>query len=355
MDERLNNLRIPNVTAPGVEPSSRKGPRTFESAEEISAQDFVGTGPGLSPQQGDQPRHFHSRFSRWIRAVALVIVLVFVPEQASWAFNYNPLVLWGEKSGSRVQGSGFSLDDSSLTKYERRDTNDPDALLRSGRDSDRADSERRSEIISARIAASVQHLLDKVSYKEKTRIQLQLTDPEDDLTPQRSLLIDSDTMFTRNRIREITGWLKEPGIHPLNCGVYAMKDLLASQKVEVPLEELSVATLIVDLMSDIVRPGEPKLKTSLYAIHKVAGAYGLDFKSIKLDPADILKLKTPFIANFGSEHFVTVNAIDAKNVYFTDIGRAQSMPRDEFVAQLSGFVYALLPEGRETMDEMLSM
>ena len=129
-------------------------------------------------------------------------------------------------------------------------------------------------------------------------------------------------MFTRNRIREITDWLKDPGIHPLNCGVYAMKDLLASQKVEVPLEELSVATLIVDLMSDIVKPGEPKLKTSLYAINKVAGAYGLDFKPAKLDPVDILKLKTPFIANFGSEHFVTVNAVDEKNVYFTDIGRA---------------------------------
>src|SRR3989344_5249271 len=190
MNEGSEKYRLPNIIAPGFEPPSRKGPKTFAGAGDICAQpkdfDYIlnhiqireGDGaPGQVPE-----RVFKSRFHPWLRAVALVVVLVFVPEQASWAFNYNPLVLWGEKSGSRVQGSGFSLDDSSLTKYERRDTNDPDALLRGGRDSDRADSERLSEIISARIAASVQHLLDKVSYKEKTRIQLQLTDPEDDLT-----------------------------------------------------------------------------------------------------------------------------------------------------------------------------
>ena len=34
-------------------------------------------------------------------------------------------------------------------------------------------------IVSARIAASIQHLLDKVAYKEKTRIQLQLSNPVD--------------------------------------------------------------------------------------------------------------------------------------------------------------------------------
>ena len=62
---------------------------------------------------------------------------------------------------------------------------------------------------------------------------------------------------------------------------------------------------MVDLMSDIVQPGEEKLKTSLFAIKKIVDAYGLDFKAAKLKPADILKLTTPFIANFDSEHFVT--------------------------------------------------
>ena len=276
----------------------------------------------LDNLRGDQPAHFQSRFSGWIRAVSLVIILVFVPEQASWAFNYNPLVLWGNKTGDRVQGSGFSLDNQPLTNDDGRRTPSDD------------------EIVSARIAASVQHLLDKVAYKEKTRVQLQLTDPQDKLTPQRSLLIDSDTMFTSDRIRRISDWLKDPNIHPLNCGVYAMKDLLAGRDIEVPLEELSVASLTVDLMSDIVRPGEPKLKTSLYAINKVVSAYGLDFKPAKLAPDDILKLKTPFIASFGSEHFVTVTGVDAQNVYYTDIGRAESMPREDFVAQLSGFVFA---------------
>ena len=89
MDERLNNLRIPNIIAPGVESPGRQGPRTFASAAEVSAQaapaqDFA----PLDPRgQGADGQPFRSRFSGWIRAVSLVIILVFVPEQASWAFN----------------------------------------------------------------------------------------------------------------------------------------------------------------------------------------------------------------------------------------------------------------------------
>ena len=156
MDERLDNIRIPNIIAPGVEAPSREGPRTFARAEDAIARAgevvtlTLAGGTGATTA-GDR---FHSRFKGWIRAVALTIILVFVPEQASWAFNYNPLVLWGNKTGDRVQGLGDSDSDQHATNDERRDTNDPDALLRSGRDSDRADSERRSEIISLRRSLS---------------------------------------------------------------------------------------------------------------------------------------------------------------------------------------------------------
>ena len=35
-----------------------------------------------------------SHFKNWIKAVALVVLLVFVPDQVSWAFGYNPAVLY---------------------------------------------------------------------------------------------------------------------------------------------------------------------------------------------------------------------------------------------------------------------
>ena len=40
---------------------------------------------------------FKSSFKAWIRTVALIVILVFTPEQISWAFHYNPAVLWGER------------------------------------------------------------------------------------------------------------------------------------------------------------------------------------------------------------------------------------------------------------------
>ena len=48
----------------------------------------------------ETPPPFRSRFKSWIRTVALVVVLIFVPEQICWAFNYNPLVLWGNTAAS---------------------------------------------------------------------------------------------------------------------------------------------------------------------------------------------------------------------------------------------------------------
>ena len=37
---------------------------------------------------------YKSKFKKWIRAVAVVVLLTFIPDQVSWAFNYNPFVLW---------------------------------------------------------------------------------------------------------------------------------------------------------------------------------------------------------------------------------------------------------------------
>lgn len=270
--------------------------------------------PEISPahylDQDNQP--FSSRFKSWIRAVALLIVMVFIPDQISWAFNYNPQVLWGEKLG---KGANVLAVDPNASK---------------------------DEVVSKQIATSINHLLEQVAYKEHTKIQLQLPQLKDEGegSQGRSLVIDPKTVITRNRIRQFTEWLVKPEIHPLNCGIYALKDILVNYNIHVSLEELSVSSLAVDILSDIIRPGEAKLKTSLYAINRVANGYGLNFKSIKIDPKDVVKLPTPFVANFDSEHFVYVFAIDDKKVLYNDIGRQAAVTKEEFIKQINGYVLA---------------
>ena len=94
------------------EPPSREGPKTFPEAENISVSDVVALGhnkgsqgPDEEPRDNGTPAPFQSRFSRWIRTVALIVVLIFLPEQVSWAFNYNPLTLWGQDDRQMVMVS----------------------------------------------------------------------------------------------------------------------------------------------------------------------------------------------------------------------------------------------------------
>ena len=157
--------------------------------------------PFVSPEI--QPK-FKSSFKSWIRTVAVVVILTFLPEQASWAFNYNPAVLWKDKQAQHVEN--------------------PDASP--------------EEVASTRIAASIENLLNQIAYKQSSRIQLKIpnasvSDPE---LNDRSLEINSDVFFTNNRIKEISSWLRDADIHPLNCGVHALRDLLLFHGIETSLE-----------------------------------------------------------------------------------------------------------------------
>jgi len=105
---------------------------------------------------------FKSRFKGWIRTVALAVVLIFVPEQASWAFNYNPAVIWQDKFADQA------IVESNVSPQE---------------------------VTSQRIAASVQHLLNQIAGKKNTRIQLQLSNANADSKENpRQLFIDSNTL-----------------------------------------------------------------------------------------------------------------------------------------------------------------
>ena len=294
LDKNPEGIRVPSIT--------------ISDKDSTQDSDFVQTEHAAQP--------FKSRFKTWIRMVALVVLFVFVPEQISWAFHYNPAVLWGSR-GDAAPVVSADLGGEALA---------PEALA------------------SAQLASSIKHLLGQVANQKNVRLELTLTPDPRDASTQKSVLIDAQKVVTSAYIDSVVSWLREPEIHPLNCGVYALQDLLASRDVPSSLEEVSIATLTVDLLNDIVLPGDEFLKTSLFALERVAKGYGLPAQAVRVDPADLLLLRPPFIANFGSEHFVTVQDIAVDGVTYTDIGQTQVLPRQDFVEKASGFVLALNPE-----------
>ena len=296
MDNRLDNI--------GVSINSHNN-TNIETELAIAAQQQTIT---------SEATPFKSRFKTWIRAVAIAIVVIFIPEQISWAFNYDPRVLWDSEKFEIQAGTDLTHDAASATA-----------------------GSGLPGTVSAPVAETVKNILSQIVNKQDTRLQLSLSGAQGN---QPSLAIDPQIHFNAKEINAIYTWLLNPQIHPLNCGVYALRDILTSRNINVPLEELSVSSLLVDLLNNIVKPGEEKLKTSLYAIEKIVQTYGLNFKAAKLAPADVLKIKPAFIANFDEEHFVTVTSVDETSVNFTDIGRPQSLNKEEFVKRLSGFVLA---------------
>jgi len=319
----ISFLRLSPV---GVNPQEVPSSNTFESVHPDSVhsntQNHTQNANTLSGQSSldkntEEHPTFHSSFKRWIKIVAWIVILTFGPEQISWAVNYNPGVLWKSQAARYV---------------------DPSAP--------------KAQQVSAQIAGNVENILRQIAYKENPQISLNLpnnafSDPE---LNDRSILIKSNIFFTNNKIEKIYTWLREPGVHPLNCGVYALRDLLGSHDIDVPAEELSVITLLVDILNHIIEPGEPKLKTSLYAIHRVAAAYGLDLKAAKLDPNQILNIPTPFLASLQDEHFVLVVTQDEKNVYYADIGQARFMSKEDFIKQSTGFVLASKLDGAQNVE-----
>ena len=125
--------------------------------------------------------------------------------------------------------------------------------------------------------------------------------------------------------------------------MYALKDILEAKGIKRSLSEISVMTLSVDIMADIIKVGEPKLKTTLFAINKTAKALGLDYQSLKVAPQDEFKLKVPFIAHFKNEHFVTVQKIAGGEVYYTDLDYPRIVAQKDFLKNADGYVFAQAP------------
>ena len=255
-----------------------------------------------------------------MKVIAIVVLATFIPDQISWAFGYNPAMLYKNLPVYAMQDTGMTMPKPAM-----------------------------------QVAGSLEYLLKQIQDKPNLRLQLNL-DPSTVIPASSTVIpakagihnknileIDTKTIFTADKINQITQWLKTPNLNVLNCGVYALKDILEANGIKRSLSEISVMTLSVDIMADIIKVGEPKLKTTLFAINKTAKALGLNYQSLKLAPKDTLNLKTPFIAHFKNEHFVTVQKAVGGKVYYTDLDYPRIVDQQDFLNNADGFVFAQFP------------
>ncbi|MBF0486226.1 MAG: hypothetical protein HQL16_06915, partial [Candidatus Omnitrophica bacterium] len=278
---------------------------------QIAGQDNADSKNPVPPVEVYGEEYFHSRFAEWIRGVAIVVLCTFIPDQVSWAFNYNPVIIYGPKLA--VNTEAFA----SMTP---------------------------AQLTAMQVSGGVEHLLKQVADKDSVKLELQLDENKNFLGLGKykghTLALEAKTPITSEKIKEVKEWLADPSIHADNCGVFAFKDILNAEKIEKSLSEISMMTIMVDVMQNVTKPGDKRLKTSLLALSESAKALGLNYKPVKINPKNILTLSMPFIAHLSDEHFVTVLKADGDTVVIKDIGVQGKMTREELFERATGYVLA---------------
>lgn len=95
MTENLNNT---------AEPPDNQG-QGFLDAQEKAVDSFVSV--PLIPAADSTP--FVTRFNKWMKAIAIVVLATFIPDQVSWAFGYNPAVLYRNLPMYAMQEAGMPV------------------------------------------------------------------------------------------------------------------------------------------------------------------------------------------------------------------------------------------------------
>ncbi|MFH1442395.1 MAG: cysteine peptidase family C39 domain-containing protein, partial [Candidatus Omnitrophota bacterium] len=251
----------------------------------------------FKPQIKKQP--FKSSFSTWIRAVAFILVVVFVPEQAAQAVEYDWSVLWNRPAISPLN----TLNPSYLKNIQ-----------------------------NLHIPNAIKSILRDVSNKPITEIKI---------SPEVSIKLEKPLKMSNRRIEEIYNWLiGKP------CGAKALYDFLKYQGVEVSEQDISVLALTIDILNDVTKAeGNPEvIKSSLYSLAKTSEFFGHVLFPVKIASSPVAPrndtfshLSTPFIAHFKGDHYILVSRICEDKVYFVEEHKEDFLPIEKFESQFSGY------------------
>ncbi|MCM8801124.1 MAG: hypothetical protein NC912_03815, partial [Candidatus Omnitrophica bacterium] len=209
---------------------------------------------------------FKSSFKAWIRVVAFIVLVVFLPEQVVLPIEYNPAIFWKHPVPPNTQ---YSLLNTKI---------DP-------------------AVFNKAVARSVYRFLKPLINKPASQIQL-----------KPGLTIEtSNLQLTTSHLKLLYEWLKKPETETAPCSVYVLYNLLKEKGIQVRVEELSTLLILIDTLVgniDAKLTSNSYFYNSLYALQKTAEYFGLKLYPVKIDSNALMQHAqgiTPFIAHLFSE------------------------------------------------------
>jgi len=247
-----------------------------------------------------QKPEFKSAFKKWVRVVALLVAVIFIPEQISWAINYNPAVFWHnlEFTAQPLNNLG-GLTPPQIT----------------------------NELLAENLKRSLQPLLNK---------------PLTQINFGRGVLLDlgqTPVRLSKDKLERAYQWLRKNDTQAIHCGIYVLYNLLRAYHKAVSLEHLANTVFLIDLLSatidEDIEKAQPLVKSSLFALAKAAEYFGLKLYPAKV--ASLSEIEPPFIAHLDN-HFVLITKVTEERVeFFYDKGDT-FLPLKQFQKDFSGYV-----------------
>ena len=180
------------------------------------------------------------RSKLWVKAIAWLIVLTFLPEQVAWAVDYN----W-----RGVLNAGVSPLAQSAAVAQ-----DPSVLARSG-------------VSDKVVADEIRDTLAQLVGQTATDIKL---------APAVSIHRNYPLSLTEEKVSELHAWMLDPSHNLVTCGALSLNSLFQLMDIRVPSYQVAHYALLIDILSDsldIYLPEFPKCpaKVCEFSCDKVYG------------------------------------------------------------------------------------
>src|SRR3569623_679258 len=161
-------------------------PNSYEPVNEQTETNSVDNiDPSLVQTPKADATPFVSNFKQWIKTVAIIVLMVFIPDQVSWAFGYNSTVIYKNMAAARAGSLPVGMPvGSDVTP---------------------------TIVPQAQVSGSVQYLLQQIQDKDRLHVTLNLDqDSKKPTSRHQTLAVDTKTTFTKKSIEEISQWLSDP-------------------------------------------------------------------------------------------------------------------------------------------------
>ncbi|MFC1623722.1 cysteine peptidase family C39 domain-containing protein, partial [Candidatus Omnitrophota bacterium] len=141
-------------------------------------------------------------------------------------------------------------------------------------------------------------------------------------------------------LKKIGDWLRRMGTYVINCASKALYNTLVKMGIRTSIEDLAVETILSDLSSGLIKPGQtPILYSSFYSLHKVAFTKGVDLKLYNVTIDELREIKGPVIAEIGGDHAVVITDVKDDIVYLLESdGKLYGVDIEEFKKEFVGFI-----------------